>query len=258
MGHLNELHEKYEAEGLTVIAITTESKSTVDAFVEETGATHPIVIESSDSGSAYGISGYPSSFLIDGSGTVVWSGHPSGIKDETIQEVLAGLLPKLPKSLAAIQKAVTKDKLAEACKLIAKKQATEGLKDEETAALAQAAKWLDTQREGAKKRVERAMAKSDYYTAWVTWDKASDAWKGNDFGKEAAAEAKALLADKEAKLEIKAGQKLAKIKAKMSSLGAKKAIKQLEALQTKKYKGTFAGREAGKLIRKFREQLARR
>ena len=258
MGHLNELHEKFEAEGLTVLAVTTEDRAKVDAFVESTGATHPIVIESSDSGRAYGIGGYPASFLIDGTGSVVWSGHPAGVKDEQIQELLATLLPELPKSLSAISKAISKDKYAAAQKLVLKKQAVEDLPAEETEALELVANWLDSRRASAKKRVERAMGKDDFYSAWVTWDEVADAWKGDPFAKEADAAIKALLAEKGPKTEIKAGKKLAKIKAKLTELGAKKGIKQLEAFESKKYDGTLAQKEAAALVRRLKKEMAAR
>jgi len=50
----------------------------------------------------FGIKGIPHALLVDPSGTIVWEGHPSSLKESQIEKVLtSGLAPSrpLPKAL---------------------------------------------------------------------------------------------------------------------------------------------------------------
>ena len=59
MGHLDKLAEEKAEKGLSVIAITRQGRAAVDAFIEETGAKHTIIIEGGDSMRSYGSRSWP-------------------------------------------------------------------------------------------------------------------------------------------------------------------------------------------------------
>lgn len=67
--------KQYEPEGLVLLALSDESKNVVEPFLENFDLPFPVGA-GSPSGTRYRISGYPSSFLIDHEGVVLWQGHP--------------------------------------------------------------------------------------------------------------------------------------------------------------------------------------
>ena len=253
MGHLDKLAEDMAAKGLSVIAVTKQSRAAVDTFLEETGAKHPIVIEKTDSMRNYGSSSYPTSFLIGTNGRILWRGHPGNLSDSTLEEQLAGakILPDFPKELAAARKFLEKDKYAEAQKKVAKVLEEAKLEGEDKAAAESIAAWFvwyaDSTLEGAAKDT----AAGNVYGAFLAYEHIADAYKGAEVGTRAKDLAKQLEADKDHKNEIKAGEKLAKIKAELGDLTPKKAIKALEPLTAKKYAETKAGKEAAELIAQY-------
>lgn len=68
---------EYESKGLIVLALSDEGSSLVEPFVEEHAMTYPT---GAGSGSMRGfkVGGIPAGFLIDHTGTILWSGHPGG------------------------------------------------------------------------------------------------------------------------------------------------------------------------------------
>lgn len=74
-----EVWEEWKDKGFVILALSDESKSEIERFIETYKPTYPIG-SGSRSGDRYGISGYPSAFLIDHEGSVIWEGHPG---DET-------------------------------------------------------------------------------------------------------------------------------------------------------------------------------
>ena len=109
MGHLNELWAKYRDRGLVVLAVTDEGRSLVDKFVETTSSSHPIIIEDGDSAGDYGISGFPTTYLIDVNGKIAWMGH-GGVQEADIERLLADVVvpPVLPRKLDSARKAIDK------------------------------------------------------------------------------------------------------------------------------------------------------
>jgi len=68
---------EYESKGLVVLALSDEGASTVEPFVEANGMTYPTGA-GSGSGRGFKVAGIPAGFLIDHTGTILWSGHPGG------------------------------------------------------------------------------------------------------------------------------------------------------------------------------------
>ncbi len=253
MVHLDKLAEEKKDKGLTVIAITKQSRAAVDAFIEETGAKHPIVIESTDSMAAYGCNSYPSSFLIGPSGRILWTGNPAGLTDAKIDEELGRikLLPAFPKTLSAVKKAIDKEKFAAAQSTVTKVLEAGKLEGDDKSAAEQIVEWLDWKASSAIEGAGKDVEAGNFYGAWTTYNDVARGFKGSAIGKRAGALAKELLADAEKKSEIKAGDKFAKLKIKVRGMSPKKALKALAPMAGKKYRDTRAGKAAAAMIKKL-------
>lgn len=90
--HLTELQKKY-GDKVTIIGISNEDAATVKPFVTNMGAKMDYRVGIADVATygSYmeGIDGIPHAFVVDTSGTVVWSGHP-GSMEATLGQVIAG------------------------------------------------------------------------------------------------------------------------------------------------------------------------
>jgi hypothetical protein len=248
--HLDELQEKYGAKGLTVLAVTDEARSAVDAFVSKHSAKHGIVIEESDSKSLYETRGFPSSFLIGPDGLVLWTGHPGNLEDKTIEEALTKvrLMPEIPKKLEPVRGALDKAKYADAAAKVAKALADPALAAEDKTAAEQLRDWIDwyakTPLEIAKAQIE----KGDVYEASLGLADAVKSFKGLPTSAEAAAMLKAIQADPKQKDEVTAGERLAKARAKAKEEDDPKKAIQLFKPIASKYESTKAGAKAKAII----------
>ncbi|HWV99581.1 MAG TPA: redoxin family protein [Candidatus Acidoferrum sp.] len=102
--HLNEIYTKYEDKGLIVIGQNCweRDESLVAPFVKDMGKrmTYRVALDDkrhSEKGTmaetwmeAAGQSGIPTAFLIDTKGSIAWIGHPMELKEQVIDDVLAG------------------------------------------------------------------------------------------------------------------------------------------------------------------------
>ena len=259
MVHLNELHEKYGEQGLSVVAVSKQDRSTVQDFVDEFQAVYPTVCEKSDSMRAYGRTSYPSAVLIDTNGRVLWVGNPGGLGDGTIDEAFENtkILPAWPDALKAVKKSFIKDKYADALSKVSKELERGKLEGDDVAAAEGIRDWLDwygsSALEGAKKEAEEGKI----YEAAVTYEHVAEVFKKHDYAKQADAAKKELLSDKDRKLEFKAGEKLAKIMEEIKELKPKKALLKLKPLLGKKYRETAAGKKAAQVAEALEAELNR-
>jgi thiol-disulfide isomerase/thioredoxin len=102
--HLNEIHNQFKDKGLIVIGMDCweREESLVEPFIKKMGdkMTYRVALDdktTSDKGkmaetwmAAAGRKGIPSAFLVDTKGRIAWIGHPMQLKEDLIQDVLAG------------------------------------------------------------------------------------------------------------------------------------------------------------------------
>ena len=102
--HLNEVYNKFKDKGLIVIGqdCWERDDSLVAPFVKKMGdkMTYRVALDDKASNKkgqmaktwmeAAGRNGIPSAFLVDTKGVVAWIGHPMELKEQVIEEVLAG------------------------------------------------------------------------------------------------------------------------------------------------------------------------
>ena len=249
MVHLNELQEKYGEKGLSVLSVARQDRSSIGTFVEELEVKYPTVNEKSDSMTAYGRTSFPSAFLIDTGGRVVWSGHPGNLSDGDIERTLESsrILPPWTPALKDVRKLFDKEKMGEALARLDKHIASERLEAEDLETAKSVHAWIlwygESNLEGAKRDQDGGKV----YEAFVTLDYLADAFRKHAHGETAKTRLDELLSDKEAKLEVKAGEKLAKILVDLDPTDAKDALKALQPLLSKKYANTAAGRKAAEL-----------
>ncbi len=258
VGHLDELHEKYGPKGLTVISISKEPASRIEAFIEKTDAKHPIISEKTDSMAAYGRNSYPSAVLIDARGKVLVVDHPASVTTEMIEEALASirLLPAFPASLSKVEKAIGKQKFADALKKVNAAIEGEKVEGDELEAANEIKAWLEWTATSSLEEAAAALRERNVYDAFLAYERVAKEFKGHDYGKQAQAAAKEILKDKELKLEVDASKKLAKAKAKMAEeSNYKKQYAIIKSLTKKKYENTKAGQEAQKIAEKLKTKF---
>jgi thiol-disulfide isomerase/thioredoxin len=102
--HLNETYNKFKDKGLIVIGQNCweRDESLVEPFVKKMGdkMTYRVALDDKSSEKAgqmaktwmeaAGRDGIPSAFLINTKGTIAWIGHPMELKEDTIEDALAG------------------------------------------------------------------------------------------------------------------------------------------------------------------------
>jgi thiol-disulfide isomerase/thioredoxin len=105
--HLNETYGKFKDKGLIVIGQNCweRDESEVAPFIKKMGdkMTYRVALDDKTSAKqgqmakawmeAAGRDGIPSAFLVDTKGVIAWIGHPMELKEEVIEDVLAGKAP---------------------------------------------------------------------------------------------------------------------------------------------------------------------
>ncbi len=85
--HLIDLHQKYADQGLVIVGHTDGSSTNLEGFIKSKNIPYLISV-GADIGDAYGVSGIPAVFVIDPDGKIAWSGHPSGLQESVITNLL--------------------------------------------------------------------------------------------------------------------------------------------------------------------------
>ena len=84
---LQDLHERYSSKGLVVIGIDpydTKEKDDIDNFLTNRGVSYTVLLGGKDVAKEYHVSGYPTMFLIDKNGKIIFSqvGYREDIEEE--------------------------------------------------------------------------------------------------------------------------------------------------------------------------------
>lgn len=98
--HVNELHTKFKDKGLIVVGqdVMEDDPDAVQPFIQKMGdqMTYRVALDTDDRKmaktwmEAAGEEGIPTAFVVDKSGTIVWSGHPMDLQESLLQQVLDG------------------------------------------------------------------------------------------------------------------------------------------------------------------------
>ena len=88
---LNELHEGYRDQGLTILAISDEDADIVGPFAEEYGVNYTNLVGGEDTFVEYGAPALPTAYLLDGEGRIVETyvgPKPKKVLEKKIRELL--------------------------------------------------------------------------------------------------------------------------------------------------------------------------
>ena len=251
--HLTKLMKEFGPKGLVVIGLSGDSKKAVEAFVKETKAKHPIIYGVQDDRKTWGLmKGYPTTYLCDVDGKVVWMDNWADKAKLKIEAELKRVtdLPWLPAKYKPLTDKATAKLWKDAGKLVREALAAEDLDPldkprlEALLVFLQKAGWEELKAANALRDDEE-------------WQEARDAYQhimAQHEGLPPADEAKkaleALLADKKIGREIEAWDYFNEMfeRAQAVELESKrKAIAFLKKV-VGKYRKTKAGRRAADLV----------
>lgn len=256
MSHLNELQEQFGDKGLSIVGVTSETASDTEPWIAKHKATYAYCYDKAAKlMSAVGASGYPSAVLVDPSGNVVWTGHPSEVNASIIEPALVGALPKplwdWPSEAKKVKSALQKRQLGKA--LAEAQLMGEAGTEVRTTIEAMISSKLT--------RLESARDEKDWLRVQTLGTELVASFDGLPQRDQAKAIVDALKADKGAQDILKAQQRVAKIFAE--DIKRKQIDKFKEDLKkiSKDYVGTAAGRDADagiEELEKLRRALADR
>lgn len=244
-------HEDYKAKGLSIIMLSTEDVATVKPYAPANNI--PFIVAVSDKSvlNDYEVRGFPSSFLIDGTGKVIWEGHPMNLQASQIEAALKTVqlfkLPEVAPALKAAKTAYEGERFADAEKkaqaVLKKRSASEKEKTD-------AQMIVDKVREAALKRIQwadEAASQGNFSEAFESLAYVQTRFKGLDVAKEAKDREKAIRKSPAAKKELRAVKILESLlKREAATRGTrnkKKLIPVFEAF-AKKYAGTASAKKA--------------
>lgn len=276
VAHLDALQAKYGERGLTVISITTESRSQIERFVEATKATHAFVSERTDTAYVLGVGAFPYAFLVDVEGTIAWSGHSDNVMPDIVEAELRKVRrpPKLPDSMAAIRKLLDARKYGEARRALERvaspekvpgagttpgtgtKPGTEKMTEADRTAVAEAIAWIDAL---ARRRMDLATVdgiKGDVVSAAEGLERLAAEFKGSEIGENAAKGLKELLADPARRKEYEAAKDLVDLHERIATMRTKKAYELVKAFVAD-HAGTKAADEARVLLKELEPETGK-
>jgi hypothetical protein len=228
-----------------VVGVTNEPESLVTKHIDKKKMKFPVaIVGGSEFDAAYGVRGFPSSFLIGPDGTVEWAGHPAGFPESVLETMIEGLdlPPVLNGDYEDIQENFAARKFGKAWKSVERDLA----KSPEDAQLKTASDYMTTSVTDKLAAAEAAIGEGQYGKARRLYEELSDVWAGVP-GADAA---KGLLAElkkkKDAKDELSASEKLDDAVALFRKGELEKAAKAF-AVIAKKYPETPSGQRAEEL-----------
>ncbi len=267
MPHLNQLIESYKKKGFEALCVTAESdsagKKKTQEFIDATDLKAAVgYLSKADNKTlmtSVGASGYPSSFLVNPKGKIVWKGHPSSLTSAIIEEHIGGARlggagggitfeAELPKSYASIVKGLEKGKIGASLKKIEKALQNSRTSDSDKESLTSLRDEVRSFFDTAVEKAETAVNEDRPFDALAALAPLSKHYKGHELGKTAAAKMKAIKTNKSLKDEIEAGKRIAKALQLVEAGKTEKAKKALEIISSGYLKTTKEAARAKRLL----------
>ena len=255
VGTLDQLDAKYRERGLVVVAVTDEGRPLVERFIRETGAKHAILIEESDSVAAFGVTSFPSTFLIDADGRLAWAGHGADFEDRALRRLLGEVrvLPTLPGSLDSIRRSMEKKEFAAARRALESRIAAEGTPADEKQAAEKALRWIDTIAARMLDGAADARREGDGWTAAHALRRVAAQFRGLDSGDRAKAGLDDLMKDEALRREVEAGDAWERLEDRLPTLKPEQAAQSCRQFE-QKWTGTRAARRASRTAEGFEKR----
>ena len=224
---------------MSIVGVTDEAATKIKPFIESKGINYLIAIGRS---AGYQARGIPASWLIDTKGNIVWEGHPAGLKDQQIEELVKAYSPlpslELGGDLKKASAYVKAGRLGDGIKALTKflKKPTD---DSLVADAEKGLKSLEEFGAGQLAAVEEAAKKGDYDVVLTSLELVEKSFKGHDVGNKAKARLRALKRDKATKNEMAAAAIFIKAQQNLDKGQNRYALAYLkEITKAKKYADT--------------------
>jgi hypothetical protein len=229
-----------------VLGVSNEPKKLVTETVQKTERKYAIaIVKGEKTDTFYGVKGFPSAYLLDTRGRVVWAGHPGALEEKTISDALAkaAVVGTLPDAYKDINKLIEKRDLGKAWDAAGKALASKaGDKDLEK---------LRTEVEAAlKKRMDQAKAAAtaqDFGEAVDLYEEVMADFEGMPGATEAKAPHDAIVADPNAKDDLAAAAQMKRADAEVRKGEFEKAMVIWKGA-AKKYAATKSGARAAAAV----------
>lgn len=234
-----------------VVGVTNEPESLVAKTVTANKMKFPVAMtKGEDFERAYGVRGFPSSYLIDADGFVVWSGHPGAFEEGLLEELLKDvwLPPALPERHAALNKLLAERNLTKAVAAIDK--ALAGAPDD--ADLKAASEALGGRVTALLEAAAAAEQENDFARARKLYTEAVERFAGVPAAAPAKTALAALAKNKAALPELDAADKLDEAVATWRKGDLEKGLKAIRAV-ARKHEGTVAGKRAAEIADQYPE-----
>jgi hypothetical protein len=250
------LYDTFKSKGLSIVGVTDEGKSKTEPWIEEHKAAYPYGYDKNGKlKRALKLTGYPTAWLVDATGTVVWKGHPGNLRASEIEKHLDGALSRpmweWPDSFSPVAKALKKKQYAKALEAAEKVSQSE----QDGPKILAAVRGMIAGRLSA---VKKAYDDGDFLTAVELAKSAKKSLAGLPEGDEVAVIAKKISKDRDAGSVMKAQKMVRKLTDEpvRSAKDAEELIAQLERI-SKKNPGTAAAREADEFVASLQKRLGR-
>lgn len=237
--------KEWKKKGLVVIGVSDESFDLIDGYVEKHGIEFPIArLASGEFETAIGVSGFPTSAILNPKGELAWKGHP-GSADGPLSKHMKGSkrTALLPKEFAGIEKALDKEDYPSAYEELNEFLGDAQLAPESKVAAEALVKYIDASANRLWTKGSAALEEGDYYTASLAFADLAENYEGIGSADEAAAKVAEFKKDKAIGNEIKGGAKLLSVAELTDEYEFDKAYKAYRSL-AKKYKETRTGERA--------------
>ncbi len=245
---MNSWQKEFGAQGLVVVGVTNEPSSLVEKDVEKSKFEHPtVMVSGEETDRVYGIKAFPSGFLVDAEGVVVWAGHPGELDDDTLKKALGGVVvsPPLSEEHKAIDELRRSRKYGKAHAALLKALAKSPDDAELKAAADHLVAQLDRRMQGAK----QALDAGEYGRAMKLYQEVTDDFAGMPGADEAKPAAAALKKDKAAADDLAAAAKLEDAEEKWIEGDLEKALDAYASI-AKKYPDTPSGKRAEEMVQR--------
>jgi hypothetical protein len=243
---MNKLQKELGPKGLVVVGVTNEPESLVGKDVVKSKMRHPILITSGeDNERNYAIEGFPSGYVIDPDGVIVWEGHPGNLDEDWLKEQLAKLTvvpPVLPDEWKDVNAQFAKRKFGKAQAALAKAL----VKAPDNAELKAASEWIGKALQDKLAAAKTAVTDGEFGRAMKHYTEVTAQFDGVPGAEAGKAGAEELKKDKAAADELGAYGKLQEAIAQWRKGELDKGVRGFAAV-AKKYPDTPSGKRAAEL-----------
>jgi len=252
---MKELFTKYQERGFELVAVSNETEAKIDGFVNGDKKPNYTVVRYSKIAEEWGVKGWPSAWVIDSEGKVLWADHfldkiseeqwESWLKDVAPAKISKDVAKELKGAVGSFNKAEYGKSLAEVEKVASETQ------DETVKADAEYVKGLLQKRiDRINGKIKSAEEAGNLILKGKALKAGSEEFKGSTQGDTWATELKELEKSAAYKDTVKASDELEKLRPKLEDMKGSSAKKALEKIADK-YPETPAGKEAAELAKRY-------